>query len=263
MNMDYVHLNRPLLDSQRVAALLRANGYRTLSQLPARNIGDFFLRAIINNELLYHVLSGTMLRMFMFDFIREYEINIFDHFDKIVRTPGPKFVHVHIPCPHSPFVWGPNGERVDSIGWRWEDPGYFNQWLFVTKKLYGIVDAIMAGSAGKPIIIIQSDHGIREMGIFAGEKYSVVCGRAIDDNGKVVEKKSAYFRVAYGILNAFYFPDGNYAELYDSISPVNNFRVVFNHFFGTKFKLLKDESYHPADIEKKSFYNVTRETRFE
>ena len=32
-------------------------------------------------------------------------------------------------------------------------------------------------------------------------------------------------------------------KLYPSITPVNSFRLVFNHYFGTNFDMLADESY--------------------
>jgi len=33
--------------------------------------------------------------------------------------------------------------------------------------------------------------------------------------------------------------------MYNNISPVNTFRVIFNHYFGTNLPLLKDKSYVP------------------
>ena len=33
-----------------------------------------------------------------------------------------------------------------------------------------------------------------------------------------------------GILNVYYFPDGAYHMLYDTITPVNSFRILFNKF---------------------------------
>ena len=43
-------------------------------------------------------------------------------------------------------------------------------------------------------------------------------------------------------LNAFYFPNKDYSRLYDSISPVNTFRVVLNTYFNAQLPLLKDSS---------------------
>ena len=42
------------------------------------------------------------------------------------------------------------------------------------------------------------------------------------------------------VLNAVYLPNNGEALLYDSISPANTFRVIFNHYFDTNFDLLED-----------------------
>jgi hypothetical protein len=39
-----------------------------------------------------------------------------------------------------------------------------------------------------------------------------------------------------------YFPGRNYDLMVDSIENVNEFRVIFNSFFGQKLPLLKDSS---------------------
>jgi len=43
-------------------------------------------------------------------------------------------------------------------------------------------------------------------------------------------------------LNAVYFPDHDYRMLYPQMSPVNTFRIVFNHYFGQNLPLLKDST---------------------
>ncbi|MDQ3277751.1 MAG: hypothetical protein M3Q06_05465, partial [Bacteroidota bacterium] len=50
-------------------------------------------------------------------------------------------------------------------------------------------------------------------------------------------------------LNAYYFSDKDYGMLYDSISPVNTFRVVLNKYFSQSFPLLKDSSFYLVDPE--------------
>jgi hypothetical protein len=51
------------------------------------------------------------------------------------------------------------------------------------------------------------------------------------------------------ILNAFYLPEGGDALIYDEITPVNTFRVIFNYYFGSSLPLLEDKSFH-SDFEK-------------
>ncbi|HSU72625.1 MAG TPA: hypothetical protein VLJ21_02140, partial [Candidatus Binatia bacterium] len=41
-------------------------------------------------------------------------------------------------------------------------------------------------------------------------------------------------------INAYYFSDGDYSGLYENITPVNSFRVVFNKYLKTNYSLLPD-----------------------
>ncbi len=43
-------------------------------------------------------------------------------------------------------------------------------------------------------------------------------------------------------LNSVYLPGNNYAGFYDSISGVNQFRIILNKQFNQQFPLLKDSS---------------------
>ena len=42
------------------------------------------------------------------------------------------------------------------------------------------------------------------------------------------------------ILNAYYLPDGGEQLLYDSISPVNTFRLIFQYYFNEDIELIED-----------------------
>jgi hypothetical protein len=59
------------------------------------------------------------------------------------------------------------------------------------------------------------------------------------------------------ILNAYYFPDSRYDDLYQRISPVNSFRVVLNTFFGASLELLPDKSYFSTWPKPYNFVDVT------
>ena len=46
------------------------------------------------------------------------------------------------------------------------------------------------------------------------------------------------------IFNAYYLPEGGNENLYETITPVNTFRVVFNTYFGGRYELLPDKSWY-------------------
>jgi len=63
-----------------------------------------------------------------------------------------------------------------------------------------------------------------------------------------------------GILNAYYLPELTDSGLHESITPVNSFRVLFNHYFDADLELLPNANYvcmsGPYD-----FVNVTERLR--
>jgi len=75
-----------------------------------------------------------------------------------------------------------------------------------------------------PIIILQADHGPGSMLDWDSLENSNIHERA-------------------GILNAYYVPEETKKMLYQNISPVNSFRVIFNSLFNNEFKILEDKTY--------------------
>jgi hypothetical protein len=147
---------------------------------------------------------------------REQVLFTLDQLGKLPAMPGPKFVFAHIISPHKPFVFGPGGEIIkegkDNV------TGYRDQVAFLDARLIPLLQKIISSSPTPPIIILQGDHG------------------GIDTIGQE--------RMA--ILNAYYLPGGGNQLLYENITPVNTFRLIFNHYFGTHYDLLEDTSYYSS-----------------
>ena len=144
-----------------------------------------------------------------------------EHLKAMPEVEGPKFVFAHLMCPHSVYVFGPEGEHVDPLNYaNYRDKQfYLGQYIFISGEIEKVVDALLDKSEIPPIIILQSDHGQRPIhpGLVIGP----------DEWRK--------------ILNAMYLPGMDYAELSDSISPVNTFRLIFNHYFSADYPLLEDD----------------------
>jgi len=153
-----------------------------------------------------------------------------DQLQEIPDLPGHKFVFAHIVSPHAPFIFGPDGEPVP-VGVDKQE-GYLNQVKFMNNKLLPVLKNIIDKSDSPPIILLQADHG----GVI----------------GNQVTRMQ--------ILNAYYLPDGGDQRLYDRISPVNTFRLVFDHYFDANYTLLPDTSYFSSYQEPYQF-TLIPETR--
>lgn len=65
-----------------------------------------------------------------------------------------------------------------------------------------------------------------------------------------------------GILNAYHLP-GCSDRIYEGITPVNSFRVVFNCYFDTDLDMLPDKSYFSSYDSPFDFEDVTERARWE
>lgn len=159
------------------------------------------------------------------------------------ELPGPKMVFAHIVCPHPPFIFGPrspldvykpsrgNWESfsigLDELGGagagqdaRRFKKGYAGQIEYANRQMENIIPLILAHNPNS-VIIVQADHG---PDLFTKwDTLEVPIDR-------------------FYILNAYYFPDRNYQDLYAAITPVNSFRVVLNKAVGTSVPLLPDKA---------------------
>lgn len=65
------------------------------------------------------------------------------------------------------------------------------------------------------------------------------------------------------IFNAYYLPRGGNELLYNSITPVNIFRLIFNFYFSMNYKLLKDQSYFSSYEFPYKFVDVTDKVKYD
>lgn len=153
------------------------------------------------------------------------------------RKTTPRFIFAHIISPHPPFVFGPQGEKLnpgyayylgDAKDFRGTQEeylsGYADQLHYLNQELMKTVTEIIDSSDIPPIIILQGDHGPGAFSDFSSMDSSCLYERA-------------------SILNAYYFPQEKNPDLYASITPVNSFRVIFDTYFGTSLGLLDDNTY--------------------
>ncbi len=119
-----------------------------------------------------------------------------------------------------------------------------DQTIYINGLTLDMVDSILRNSDRPPIIILASDHGpAGNLGLRDFEE--------TDPNRFNVEG----IRERVGILNAYYFPDGNYDALYPGISPVNSFRLILSQYLDQDLGLLPDRSYFSDN--KRNVYRMS------
>lgn len=182
-----------------------------------------------------------------------------DHLAETTKLDTPVFVFAHIICPHPPFVFGENGEKIDqgkinykrtftfadgiNLEYGLDIDEYLNSYrkqvLFINRRIESTVDDIISKSANPPVIILQGDHG----------------PSSLLDSG-LSNPNSANLEERMSILNAIYLPAIAHDQLYETMTPVNTFRVILNTYFNTDLKLLKDECYFSTWDEPYKFIRI-------
>jgi hypothetical protein len=164
-----------------------------------------------------------------FNQVYQQNIYAFDALTRIPREiPGPKFVYAHMYAAHWPFMMKPDGSLRLPFTEELTVPGYVDGVRYTNSRILGAIDSILANSKTKPVIILQGDHSNEWV-------------KPVEWSGKDRLK----------ILSAYYLPDGGDQLLYKTISPVNNFRLVFQKYFGEQISLLPD-IYHYIDPQTKA-----------
>jgi hypothetical protein len=178
------------------------------------------------------------------------------HLPDYADAPGHYYLFSHIYSPHIPFLYGPDRVPLKYHGDQnlyWyevpqEDyPEYYGYQIeYLNIAILETIDQILANTTKPVVIVIQADHG--------DELY-------LDRENPTREG----IEVRTAILNAVYFSDRAYDQFYPSLTPVNTFRIVLNHWFGTSYPLLADQVYFHEDPlstridEKPEFINCCEE----
>ena len=158
--------------------------------------------------------------------------NVHNEFEK------PIFVFSHLLIPHSPFIFGPNGEvrssKTIEVTDEWDDEGYIDQVKFVNKKMLEFLENIPLNDK-EPIIVIMGDHGTGSTA-------------DIDSDSKLVERMK--------ILYALRLPSSD-IDLPEDMTPVNTFRLIFNEYFEGNYELLPNNNYLSQHGAPYNFTDVT------
>ncbi len=165
------------------------------------------------------------------------------------RQEKPVFTFAHLYVGHDPYVFDAKGSYVDeekerSIPWR---QAYVEQLKYSNEKLLELVDELLnVPAAERPVILMQADEGP------GPEGWSMSRPEHYD----WTEASQATLEEKFRLMVAFHAPGAE--DLYTSITPVNNFRLLFNEYFDAGFDLLPDRSYVFKDeLQPYDFIDVT------
>jgi hypothetical protein len=148
----------------------------------------------------------------------DYVLFTLDTLESMTLIDGPKFIFAHLISPHGPYVFDANGKFIPDENDT--ETGYIDQVQYLNSRLIPLLENLIENSETPPIIIIQADHG----------------GHGTQFNQEQ----------RMNILNAYYLPEEGAQNLYESISPVNSFRLIFDLYFGSEMGFLPDVSYYSS-----------------
>jgi hypothetical protein len=169
---------------------------------------------------------------------------------------GPKFVHFQLALDHEPYVFRPDGSFITADEERdlTHEEEYVEQLKYTNAQMLKWVDQVLdVPAAERPIMVLLADEGPWPWGYRRDE-------RGFDWTAASPEE----LKQKFGILNAVYLPDKDPEEagFYDTITPVNQFRVLFNAEFGLDLPLLPDRNYiWPDQSDIYTYIDVTDKVR--
>lgn len=182
---------------------------------------------------------------------RERVLDGFSQINSLVNVKSPIFALVHIISPHPPFVFDQEGHPIDPNGpYNIFDSinygggideyisGYRDQVYYINTLLEETLSYIIDHSDVPPVIILQADHG--PAAYFEWDS----------SEGSCIKER-------FSILNAYYLPRNAYQSLYENITPVNTFRLIFDNYFNTRLGFLMDRNYYSSSSYPYKFTEVS------
>jgi hypothetical protein len=178
-----------------------------------------------------------------------------EQLEKLAAAPGRNFVFGHLLLPHPPYAFNADGSRVtpEQRASRTEDEQYLEQLRYTNARILSLVDRLHAGPADTwPIVVLAADEGPFP------PRY------AEDEAGFAwLEATSEELLRKFSILTAISVPGVDDAALEaagftDTLTPVNQFRVVFNAAFDADLPILPERNW--VFVDQRHLYDLVEVT---
>lgn len=179
-------------------------------------IGSELLSKLMGNDYFFrHISNNNMLLEEVVEQSR-------------LQHNKPRFIYTHLYLPHEPFFFDRNGKRKSNKTLVQEEmnssaDAYLQYVEYSNTRIKPLIRNILENTRENACIIVLSDHGFR----------------VYDEPQKPVWH--------FQNLNAVYLPGKDYHLFYDSVSNVNEFRIILNSLFKQNFPLLNDSSIYLLD----------------
>ena len=241
-----VKVTLAVIDDNKVMQVVKSYGYKTASlEMAFPNItADYHINydpsqvgGMAVDEFRQTFLDDTMFNAFL-GYFQDTDMSEAKQRDLIMYTldqtvnmstmlQSPKFVYTHILLPHMPFIFDRYGNLLppqDNYDWHY----YLGQHQYATKLMEDLITKLLANADPRnpPVIIIQSDHGARNM--IRRSKDNILM------DGYLENYPIDY---AYDNFNAMYLPGIDPASLSTSMPPINTMVLVLNHYLNAGVKL--------------------------
>ncbi|OSZ77407.1 hypothetical protein CAP36_13530 [Chitinophagaceae bacterium IBVUCB2] len=230
------------INHNAVTAWLKQQGYtiKNNSAFPIDNIPNPVSSTFFNTGTLLftmHTFIGRFNSDIRWNFITRFKIK--SEIKKFVRgrldinqtlidntiseakrkNPKPRFVYLHLMLPHFPYLLDSSGHPDYETSFletnRQDKKRYLGYLQYGNTLFLKLIDEIQTASP-KAIILFMGDHGFR----------------FLEGNQEM----------HFMSFNSIYLPGKNYEKFYDSMSMVNQFRVLLNTSFNQRLPLLKDST---------------------
>ncbi|MBS1565861.1 MAG: sulfatase-like hydrolase/transferase, partial [Bacteroidetes bacterium] len=145
------------------------------------------------------------------------------------KEQNPIFVYGHLYMPHGPYLYDSSGHPTENA-YAIQPPdslwpsAYLQYLAYANGEIKKLVTTIRSNTHDKAVIILMGDHGFRRYG-------------------------NRYLRQNYQNFNAVYLPGGDYHQFYDSVTCVNQFKIILNTLFHQSIPLQKDSTLYLTGMQ--------------
>jgi len=251
-----------LIDNNPVKQFFKSKGYqiidfsnrgwnalRTGSQHADQDLFSddpyYFLKTYLSTTILNPFFTAVTLQPYLPESIRPNDrqlvLTTFEKLKAVPDNPHSTFTFAHVFIPHFPYYFDSQGNPAQGDIITPDRQKFLDQLVFANQQIKQIITAILDKSDQPPIIILQSDTG--------PGFYKTIATPFKNLTSEQIQER-------FPVLNAYYLPDGGQARLYDTISPVNSFRLILSDYFDQNYPLLQDQSYFATYQFPYRFYPI-------